>query len=738
MSRQPPRHPPELVLVGGGHAHAIVLRELALRPLPEARITLVAAAIHTPYSGMLPGMIAGHYSFDATHIDLQPLSRAAGVRLIRDTVTGISPDERLLTFAERPPLPYDVLSLDVGSTPSMDSVPGAREHALPVKPIARFLPRWDELHQRVLSSKEPVHLATVGAGAGGVELTLSVHHRLTAALATGGRPAQSLSCHIFFGSDEILPTHPPRVRRLLTKVLRRRGITLHPSTRIASVEAHFLVAADGQRHRADEVLWVTQAGAAPWLAASGLATDPAGFVAVDACLRSVSHPEVFAAGDVAAVLPHPREKAGVFAVRQGPPLTENLRRMVAGASPEPFKPQRRFLTIVSTGDRFAVASRGSWTLKGRLMWRWKDLIDRRFMALFSQLPQPAGSDSPRLPLVEELSPSGARGDSMFAPTIAPPVVDAPADDDAVNEAELSPATRTLPRAAFRLRPPIDDPWTFGRIAATHALGTLLARGGRPQSVQLAASLPGSPSSANDLTLRQIVAGAKAVLDEHGTALSTGDPLYGDELSLTLAIEGAPDDGQAEHGSAPGLGDLLLLTQPLGTGLILEAAFSGQAKGRWVLGALAAMERSLASAVAVAAQHGASARTMVDQRGLGGSLVELLDGTGLGAQIVVQHVPLLDGAQHLSRGTPPAARSEQNRRAFGAEVQPDPTASDTVLARGEVLFDPQLSGGLLLAVPQERADDCLARLHEQGHSEAAIIGAVMPRQANAPMVTLSKH
>ncbi len=724
MSPQPPAHPEELALVGGGHAHAVVLRELALRPLAGARITLIAAAIHTPYSGMLPGMIAGHYSFDAAHIDLQPLARAAGVRLIRDAITGISPGERLVTFAERPPLPYDVVSLDVGSTPSMDTVPGAREHTLPVKPIARFLPRWDELHRRVLASSEPVHLATVGAGAGGVELTLAVHHRLTNALAAQGRSAQNLSCHLFFGSAEILPTHPPRLRRLLTKILRQRGITLHPSTRIASVEAEALVAADGQRHRADEVLWVTQAGAAPWIAASGLTTDPAGFLAVDACLRSVSHPEVFAAGDVAAVLPHPREKAGVFAVRQGPPLTENLRRVMSGNSPEPFEPQRRFLTIVSTGDRFAVASRGSWSLKGRLMWRWKDQIDRRFMALFSRLPQPAGSDGPGLPLVEQLSASGAGASSPGQPV-------------------------TL-RAAFLLRPPVDDPWTFGRIAATHALGALLARGGRPRGAHLTVCLPGSQSRANDLTLGQIEAGTRAVLADHEATLTSGDPVYGDDFSVTLGVEGVADgasddvigDGPAETRPAPALGDIVLLTQPLGSGLILEAAYRGQAMGRWVLDALWAMERSVASAVASATEHGASAFTMIDQRGLAGGLVELLDGTGLGAQIAVQQVPLLDGALQLSRNSPPVALSESNRRAFGAEVQPDPTASDTVLATGEVLFDPQLSGGLLLTIPHERADDCLAELHARGDTEAAIIGAVIarpsPSAAGGPTIVLSKH
>lgn len=708
MNVNPPDNERHLLLVGGGHSHAVVLRKLALSPLSGARITLVSAAIHTPYSGMLPGMIAGHYDYDATHIDLEPLARAAGVRLIRDAVTGLDLAGQRVLFAERPPLPFDILSLDIGSTPSMDAIPGARDHTLPVKPIARFLPRWEELKRRVLERESPPRLATVGAGAGGVELTLAVQYSLGRALQAAGRPADSLRIDLFFGSDEILATHPPKVRRKLSATLGRKGITLHPATRIAAVEAGALLADDGTRHPVDEVFWVTQAGAAPWLANAGLATDDAGFVAVDACLRSVSHPAVFAAGDVAAVLPHPREKAGVFAVRQGPPLEQNLRRVLAGADPEPFEPQRRFLTIISTGDRSAVASRGSWAFQGRLMWRWKDWIDRRFMALFSELPQPPADPAPERPLVEVVAQPGECG----------------------HDGGL--------RVSFRLHPPLDDPWVFGRIAATHALGEILARGARPRSAQLGLCLPGGEAASGvdgDEALRQIMAGAQGVFTQHETTVAGDATVSGDTLSLALTVEGSRDDSWELNPGSLVVGDALLLSKPLGTGVLLSAARRGLAKGRWILAALAVMERSLAQAAHIVALHDGRAAAQVGQGGLAGQLVQLLDGAGVGAQIALHKLPLLDGVLPLFPVVPPSAQALANRSAYAARLQPNPSADASTLARGELLFDPQLSGGLLVCVPAGRAEACLAALRGHGDSEAAIIGRVLPAPTGGPTVQL---
>ena len=231
-------------------------------------------------------------------------------------------------------------------------------------------------------------VGVVGAGAGGVELTLAMQFRLRQLLQAAGR-TDTWEYHLFSASATILPTHNRRVRATFRRVLAERGVQVHEGCRVIEVGRQGLRCTDGSVYRLDEILWVTDAMAPGWLAAAGLAVDDRGFVLVDAALQSVSHPEVFAAGDVAAVVPYPREKAGVIAVRQGQPLTRNLRRVLRGRTPHPFVPQKKWLALISTGDKYAVASRGCWSIAGQWVWRWKDWLDRRFMRKYTVFPAQA-------------------------------------------------------------------------------------------------------------------------------------------------------------------------------------------------------------------------------------------------------------------------------------------------------------------------------------------------------------
>ncbi|MBV9756344.1 MAG: FAD-dependent oxidoreductase, partial [Alphaproteobacteria bacterium] len=334
----------DLVLLGGGHSHVAVLKRFGMRPLPGVRLTLIARDVHTPYSGMLPGLIAGHYGFDDAHIDLGPLARFAGARLLHDEAIGLDLAARRVTCRGRPPVAYDVVSIDIGSTPRTD-VPGADGNVVTVKPIAGFLEKWRHLAQRVLARRGDVRVGVVGAGAGGVELLLAAQHRLGRLLAADGQAGARPEFHLFSETAEILPSHNARMRTKFGRVLRERGVAVHAGQAVVAVAPGQVTLADGAAFVLDEILWVTQAGAAPWLRDTGLALDDKGFVLVTDALQSVSHPDVFAAGDVAAVARHPRPKAGVFAVRQGPPLARNLRLALLGRPPRPFAPQREFLSI---------------------------------------------------------------------------------------------------------------------------------------------------------------------------------------------------------------------------------------------------------------------------------------------------------------------------------------------------------------------------------------------------------
>jgi selenide,water dikinase len=357
----------------------------AMKPLAGLRLTVISTDTDTPYSGMLPGYIAGHYSFDEVHIDLRRLAKFAGARYYRDEAIGVDRESHQVLCRHRPPVAYDALSINIGSTPRLDEVAGASEHAVPVKPIRRFNERWLALLERVRRHAGATTVAVVGAGAGGVELTLAMQYRLRKELVALGRHPDELRCHLFSAEAQILPTHNAAVRRAFEGVLAARGVAVHRAAEVTGVSPGRLRTRNGEALDADEIVWVTEAGGAPWLRDTGLALDDTGFIRVRDTLQSETDPLIFAAGDCAAMIGRPLEKAGVFAVRMARPLTENLRRTMLRQPLIRYRPQRRWLALISTGDRHAVASRGAFHARGDWVWRWKDWIDRRFMRKFTEL-----------------------------------------------------------------------------------------------------------------------------------------------------------------------------------------------------------------------------------------------------------------------------------------------------------------------------------------------------------------
>ncbi len=368
-----------LVLIGGGHSHVEVLRRLGLARLEAVRVTVIGRDRFTPYSGMLPGVVAGHYNFADAHIDLQPLCDFAGATFIQDRAVGLDPERRLVRCANGSPISYDILSINIGSSPNLSALPGAEAVGVPVKPISGFLAYWDRLVPRVLAASGTLRIAVIGTGAGGVEMVLAVQYRLSQLLAAQGRDPAQVKYLLFGRSDRLLAGYPRAMQARFERILRERAIELHCNVVISGAEPGLLRCADGRDFPADEMLFVTEAQPPGWLREAGITLDQRGFIAVNLALQSLSHSTIFAAGDVASVIGAPRPKAGVFAVRQGPPLAENLRRSFVGGTLIYHHAQREALALLSTGDRYAVANRGRWVVGGRFVWRWKDWIDRRFM-----------------------------------------------------------------------------------------------------------------------------------------------------------------------------------------------------------------------------------------------------------------------------------------------------------------------------------------------------------------------
>ena len=364
-----------VLLVGGGHTHVEVLRRFALAPDYEVELTLVSPAATTPYSGMLPGTIAGHYTNVQASIALAPLAGWAGARFVRGEAVMLDLHNRAVQLANGEFHAFDVVSLDVGSSPAM-TVPGAREHALGVKPVEPFLAAWTQMRKDAIAGTVST-IAVVGGGAGGVEMLLAMQYRLEQEMG----PA-SPRFALITDQPHILAQHAAGVRARMGRILVARGVVLHQDSAAIAVERGTVIVSHGRRIASDRIVWATGAAPVSWLAASGLQCDEAGFVAVDADLKSPTHPFVFAAGDCASQIDAPRPKSGVFAVRQGPALAGNLRRAAHGAALQRYRPQRDALALISTGDRHAIASRGPFVVEGDWVWRWKDAIDRRFVAKY--------------------------------------------------------------------------------------------------------------------------------------------------------------------------------------------------------------------------------------------------------------------------------------------------------------------------------------------------------------------
>ena len=735
----------DIVLIGGGHSHVGVLRMFAMRPLPGVRLTVICTDTDTPYSGMLPGYIAGHYSFDEVHIDLRRLAEFAGARYYRDEVTGIDRAARKVICRQRPPVGYDALSINIGSTPQLDDVAGASEHAVPVKPIRRFNERWLALFDRVCNHGGTTTIAVVGAGAGGVELTLAMQYRLRHELLARGRNPDDLRFHLFSADAHILSTHNARVRRAFEGVLIERGVTIHRNAEVSRVDAGRLQTRGGEVLQADEIVWVTQAGGAAWLAGTGLALDGRGFIRVGQTLQTETDPLIFAAGDCAAVSGHRLEKAGVFAVRMARPLAENLRRTVTGQALVQYRPQSRWLALISTGDRHAVASRGALYARGDWVWRWKDWIDRRFMRKFSEFPDmrgpaPASGDSVPLAPDEQTqaisaiamrcggcgAKVGATVLSRALASVRPIARDdiliglhAP-DDAAVLRV---PPDKAVEHSVDFFRAFIDDPWLFGRIAANHALGDIFAMGAEAQSATAIATVPPGLENKVEEVVFQMMSGAVSVLNEAGCALVGGHTGEGRELALGFAVNGLIDERLIGAMTKGGMraADVLILTKPIGTGTLFAAHARLKARGRWIDAALDSMQVSNRAAMPCLVAHGATACTDLTGFGLLGHLLEMTRPSAVDAELELDGLPVLDGAAETATAGILSSLQPANVRLRRALRNQEEALGHPAYP---LLFDPQTAGGLLASVPAESAEACIRALRGLGYPHTKRIGRVL--------------
>lgn len=714
--------PCHLVLAGGGHTHALLLRMWAMEPQrrPNAWITLVNRGGTALYSGTLPALVAGILAREDGAIDLRRLADRAGVGFVEAEISGLDPAKGLLLLAGRPALRFDWLSLDVGAVVAAET-PGT----LPVKPLEPFL-AW--------CAERPAGQAVevLGSGAAAVEVALALKARgLTPRLHT--RPGG-----LALGSRA--------ANRRLERLLSGAGIPLLPAGANGAA-----LAAQAPR------LACTGSRGPSWLARGGLPVDGRGRVRTAASLQVEGHPQIFACGDCGVVADDPRPASGVWAVRAAPLLAANLERGLRGAPLRRWRPQRRALQLLGDGGVAgrprAVALWGPLALgPSRWLWRWKNHLDRAFLRRFDALPAMAApacrgcaaklaAEPLRLALGRLAAEEG--GQPAAPGTPPPPAVDAAA-------LGLAGDGRVWLQSVDGFPALVSDPWLNGRLTCLHACSDLWASGADVRSALAVVTLPQAAAALQADLLHQTLAGVRSVLAPLGAELLGGHTLEARDalapgpgmpcpgLALILTVNGAaPLPRQWRKGPLQP-GDALILTRPIGTGVLFAAAMHGAARPAWIERALAVMQQSQAALVTLLAGHGCQACTDITGFGLLGHLGEMLAAStapagagvaGLTLNLDPGAIPVLPGALELLAAGHASSLAPANAGALTlleGPVRLEGGAGARAAERLALLVDPQTCGPLLAAVPDARAADALRALAAAGFGEAAVIARVNRR------------
>lgn len=705
----------DLVLIGGGHTHALVLRKWGMNPLAGVRVTVINPGPTAPYSGMLPGFVAGHYSREELDIDLVKLARFAGARIVIGAATAVDRTARLVHVAGRPPIAFDALSIDVGITSTMPDLKGFPEFGVPAKPLGTFASRWDA----VRNAGDITQIAVIGGGVAGAELAMAMQ------FAMQGKAEVTL-----IDRGPVLKDLDGTARTKMLGALAQNKVTLCENAEVLSVDSAGVHLAGGGIVNAQFVTGAAGARAHGWQARIGLEMHD-GFIKVNPQLQS-SDAAIFAVGDCAHMTTNPRPKAGVFAVRQAPVLFDNLRAMLSGGKLRDYRPQRDYLKLISQGRKSALAEKLGTAFQGPLLWRWKDHIDRKFMNQFDALPQ---MENATLPSVTAAGVKEALGDKPMCGGCGAKVgrgalrsvlaalpasdradVQSVAGDDA---AVLTTGGVTQIMTTDHLRSFFADPVVMTRIAAIHALGDAWAMGAAPQAVTANLILPRMSPEMQTRTLSEIMQAAQGVMSDAGAAIVGGHSSLGDELTIGFTVTGLCEAAPITIAGAKA-GDVLILTKPIGSGVIMAAEMAGEAAGDIVAKALETM--MIGQGAASGILGAAHAMTDVTGFGLAGHLSGICEASGVAAVLDLNAIPFMEGAVELATQGTKSSLFEDNRSGAGPVFGADGP-------RGDLLFDPQTAGGLLAAVDAAAAEDILAALIAAGYP-AARVGTIA---AGAPVV-----
>lgn len=737
MQTQLPQH--DVVLLGIGHTNAHIVRMWKMQPIPDARLTCISNDSISTYSGMLPGVLAGDYDQSQMEIDLVRLCASAAARLIVGCVTGIDCEHNLINFRDRPAIPFDVLSIGIGSVPTTAGVDVLDETALAIKPMQSFLVRLeDRLRQAATKSPgETLRIVIVGAGAGGVEIACCLPNRIRNTL---GNVAFEIT--MVNGRDEVTQGALKKTATRVRKALESRGVRLILGHRVTRVVGGVVLLDNDDSIDADIVLWATSASAPPLLDRIELPKDDRGFLLTDHTLTSLGHDSIFAVGDAGTIEGTATPKAGVYAVRQGMVLWENIQRELKREPLERYQPQSGFMKLFNTGDGRAIGEYQGLSVHNRLAWKLKDAIDTKFMAKYQAYDMnPMATKDESKPSAIQMRCAGCGGKvggSVLSKVLSR--LDVPTNEhvllglDAPDDAAIiqSPHGRPLTVTVDFFSAPLDDAYIVGRIAALNSASDAFALGAQPIAALASLTIPVGRPRQQEQLLYELLAGALHEFRQMGATLVGGHTIEGPQLTAGFTM--LADQGTAAPLTKAGLrvGDRLVLTKPLGTGVLLAAHMQAKCEARWMDELLPTMLLSNQMAAGLVNEFDISGLTDVTGFGLAGHLLEMLRASNSAAELRLTDVPLLAGVAQLITDGIESTLGPANR---DVEASIQSMERDRQIPQYAALFDPQTCGGLLLGVREDDVVSVLARLAELSDVPAVVIGRVVQPSATGAMIQI---
>jgi selenide,water dikinase len=691
-----------------------------MHPISDANLVCVSNYPIATYSGMMPGVLAGQYPPEAMEIDLVRLCRSAGARLILSEVTDIDVESQQLKFADRPALRYDQLSIGVGSRPSFEGVEVASENNLfAIKPMQTFLQRL-ETHLEAFDANEPITISIVGGGIGTIETAFCLKKKLV-----DENRAHKIS--LITRSTTVGKGLARSTQRLIENQLTQKCIEIVSGRAVTAINESSIRLDTGKVIETDMVIWGTSATAPELLDSFELEKDSRGFISTHPTLQTLSSDAIYAVGDSGTIVGSETDKAGVFAVRQGPTLWQNIQNQIDGDRRlAPYEPQTDYLRLINTADGKSIAQRRGKGIYATWCWWLKDRIDKKFMAMYQDY-DPMPMDSMPVDTEEVMRCLGCGGkiggqilssvlDELEIPDHDDVLIGLDQPDDA---ALIRTRGENITITTDFFASPLDDPYLTGRIAVLNSASDCFVMGAQPNAALAIAQLPMAHPRQQQQVMKELMTGAVEELARMGATIVGGHSIEGPRLLAGFTVTGnqvvdVRTKGQLKNG------DLLVLSKPLGTGALLAAWMQCVLEGKYFQPMVDSMLLSNQIALQLAQRTEVSAVTDVTGFGLAGHLAEMLIASGKSATLNLADIPLLPGSKELLENGVESTLAPDNRLIMekvnfnGFDVSHRDVAS---------LFDPQTGGGLLFGIDAGKAAETIKFMGDNGFENATIVGSV---------------